>query len=249
MKALIALTFCLLMTTIAVAETAGTVYQCADNFYELAGASNKKIAMEQCQKRHDLRFVQCVVSSYNNLAFNHTFESAIANCNVQIPLLTREAKECLGILKSAQFAPARALELCEWVRPSKTLSIPKCVLKNLKKSGNRQTNEELVISCYEQFERFELNKEGDNVEEIERQRKVEAARLAQEVELQAQKAEQRRAAEIAAREKEQASQSTKDKSTAPDKPNNEEESGEQPPLPDQEPVPQNDGPLVDLPNF
>ncbi|GEM_PF-4347493 len=246
MKRFILLSFGFLMTNVALAETTDTVHQCANKFYESAGAPTQRIAQEQCEKRQDARFVQCVVNSYNNLAFNHSFESAVANCNVQIPLLSRETKECLGILKSAQFSSARALQLCEWVEPTRTLSIPKCVLRNMLKAGNRQSNEQLILSCYDQFERFELNKEGENVEEIERQKRAEKARLAKEAELQAQRIQQaqeakRRAAEAQARQEQQASSQEQVGSS--------EEPSDQPPLPDQDPVPQGDGPIVDLPNF
>lgn len=229
MKALI-VSLSFLMTCFASAETTETVYQCADKFYESAGAATKRIAIEQCEKRRDTRFVQCVVNSYNNLAFNHSFESAVANCNVRVPLLTRELKECLVVLQAAQFSSARALQLCEWVAPTRTLSIPKCVLRNMQKAENRETNEQLILSCYSQFERFELNKDGVNVEEVERQARAEKARLAQEAESKA-----------------QARQQQEEAAHQPISPT--EESTEQPPLPDQDPVAQGDGPIVDLPNF
>lgn len=247
MKALLAISFCLLMTSIAFAETTDTVYQCADKFYESAGAPTKRAALEQCEKRRDTRFVQCVVNSYNNLAFNHSFDSAVANCEVQIPLLTREMKECMTILKSAQFSAARAMQLCEWVEPTRTLSIPKCVLRNMQKVDNRQSNEQLILSCYNQFERFELNKEGENVEEIERQKKAEKARLAKEAELQAQRIQQAQEAERKAAE-ERARQQQQQPAPQPQVGSSDEPT-DQPPLPDQDPVPQGDGPIVDLPNF
>jgi hypothetical protein len=235
MKALILVSLSFLMTSFAFAETTDTVYQCADKFYESAGAATKRVAIEQCEKRRDTRFVQCVVSSYNNLAFNHSFESAVANCNVQIPLLTREMKECLAVLQSAQFSSSRAIQLCEWVAPTRTLSIPKCVLRNMQKAENRETNEQLILSCYSQFERFELNKEGVNVEEAERFAKAERARLLKEAELKAQQVEQakeaeRKAAEAQARQQQEATPAQPQVGSA-------EETSEQPPLPDQDPVP------------
>lgn len=168
----------MLVSSVGFAQTGKlSVDQCATQIYENTSASLSG-ARQFCEDRRDAKFIGCVIDLYNDLDQDHDLPSAEIECNrrLQHPL----QNQCYAILERAQFSRINTENTCQWaLEATNNLSVVKCAAR-LRSYGNEQTNS--VNICWGQYKDGELNSEGFNKVEIERQRKAIEAEKARKAE-------------------------------------------------------------------
>lgn len=211
---------------------------CRDALYEGGGAHSLGDAAAVCQQRRDAAFVGCVQDRYQDSNQSHTFASATSLCQSRVINYVRVCQDymsrvtgmdygvagtlcqgnntaaltsCIVEAKKLGFNIGRSVQLCQWTteRP-----VYLCTGRLIRENGYHQ--EQALMQCYSEFNRDELNGQGVNFRQVERERQQrfqqqqqEAARRASEQRAQAasRAAEQRaQAAERAADQREQSAQ-------------------------------------------
>lgn len=204
---------------------------CRDALYEGGGAHSLGDAAAVCQQRRDAAFVGCVQDRYQDSNQSHTFASATSLCQSRVINYVRVCQDymsrvtgmdygvagtlcqgnntaaltsCIVEAKKLGFNIGRSVQLCQWTteRP-----VYLCTGRLIRENGYHQ--EQALMQCYSEFNRDELNGQGVNFRQVERERQQrfqqqqqEAARRASEQRAQA----AQRAADQAAQRREQAEQ-------------------------------------------
>jgi hypothetical protein len=200
---------------------------CRDALYEGGGAHTLSDATAVCYERRDEAFVGCVQDRYQDSEQSHTFNSAVSLCQSRVINYVRVCQDhmyrqigidwgvaktlcegtntnaitnCLVDAKRLGFNIGRSVQLCQWTTER---SVYLCTDRLIRANG--YNNEQALMQCYSEFNRDELNSQGVNMRQVEReqrQQQQEAARRA---------AEQRaQAAQRAAAQREQAAQRAAD---------------------------------------
>lgn len=178
---------------------------CVDEIYANAGARTINDAKITCRMQNDAGFVQCATDLYNDLDRGYSSERAIGVCLDRYPGQSIHTS-CVTILSSARFERRAAIEICDETTDTLSLAIPKCIYRL-----SNTDADDIVATCWDAFERGQLNNEGFDKEAYARMEKQKQIRRAQEEAarrdvLARQEAERQRQAQIARAQQEQRAQ-------------------------------------------
>lgn len=190
---------------------------CRDALYEGGGAHSLGDATAVCYERRDEAFVGCVQDRYQDSNQSHTFHSATSICRNRVVDYVRVCQDhmnrltgidwgvaktlcegtntnaitnCIVDAKKLGFNIGRAVQLCQWTTER---SVYLCTGRLVRADGYR--NEQALMQCYSEFNRNELNSQGQNkyqVEREQRQQQQEARRAAEQRAADQRAADQRR---------------------------------------------------------
>jgi hypothetical protein len=181
---------------------------CRDALYEGGGARTLGDATAVCYERRDEAFVGCVQDRYQDSAQSHTFNTAVSLCRTRVVDYVRVCQDhmyrltgidwgvaktlcegtntnaitnCIVDAKRLGFNIGRSVQLCQWTTER---SVYLCTERLIRANG--YNNEQALMQCYSEFNRDELNGQGVNMRQVEReqreqrQKQQEAARRADE---------------------------------------------------------------------
>ncbi|MEN0057357.1 MAG: hypothetical protein AAGB31_00875, partial [Bdellovibrio sp.] len=169
MKSLSLLAFVFSVAFGAQAQQKYSLEECTEKVYTEAGAKTKGLAREVCEQRRDRKFIDCVVDAYQDIDHPRSLSLARFSCGQKISTTASSLqKQCASIYEQLGFDSGRAEELCEWSEQTFSLAIPFCVQRNTMNAPLNQDGEALVLSCYEQYRRGELDSRGFNSREAQR---------------------------------------------------------------------------------
>lgn len=198
---------------------------CRDALYEGGGAHTLRDATAVCYERRDEAFVGCVQDRYQDSNQSHTFATAVSTCRTRVVDYLRVCQDhmsrvtgmdwgvagrlcqgentaaltnCIVDAKRLGFNIGRSVQLCQWTTER---SVYLCTSRVIRENG--YSNEQSLSQCYSEFNRGELNNQGLNLRQIERERQQEAARRAAEQRAAQQRAEQRAAEQRAEQREDQ----------------------------------------------
>lgn len=194
---------------------------CRDALYEGGGAHSLGDATAVCSERRDEAFVGCVQDRYQDSNQSHTFHSATSICRNRVVDYVRVCQDhmnrltgidwgvaktlcegtntnaitnCIVDAKRLGFNIGRSVQLCQWTTER---SVYLCTDRLIRAGGYHK--EQALMQCYQEYNRNELNSQGANVRQIEReQRQQEARRAADQRAADQRVADQRAAAQRAA---------------------------------------------------